>query len=96
MKKRIVGMLVVLVMICGILPAYAAGGIAPTEETWYVVSHSGDYRVYYYAAVTNNSGEPEKIKDACRFGPPLSERWGRIYDYYIMCIMNGNEARSRQ
>ena len=63
MKKRIVGMLVVLVMICGILPAYAAGGIAPTEETWYVVSHSGDYRVYYYAAVTNNSGEPEKIKD---------------------------------
>ena len=63
MKKRIVGMLVVLVMICGILPANAASGIPPTEETWYVVSHSGDYRVYYYAAVTNNSGEPEKIKD---------------------------------
>ena len=63
MKKRIVGMLVVLMIICGILPANAAGGIAPTEETWYVVSHSGDYRVYYYAAVTNNSGEPEKIKD---------------------------------
>ena len=63
MKKRIVGMLVVLMIICGILPANAAGGIVPTEETWYVVSHSGDYRVYYYAAVTNNSGEPEKIKD---------------------------------
>ena len=57
MKKRIVGMLVALIMICGILPAYAAGGIAPTEETWYVVPHSGDYRVYYYAAVTNNSSE---------------------------------------
>lgn len=63
MKKRIVGMLVALIMICGILPAYAAGGIAPTEETWYVVPHSGDYRVYYYAAVTNNSSEPEKVKD---------------------------------
>ena len=30
MKKRIVGMLVALIMICGILPAYAAGGIAPS------------------------------------------------------------------
>lgn len=63
MKKRIVGMLVALIMICGILPAYAAGGIDTTEETWYVVSHSDDYRVYYYAVVTNTSDEPEEIND---------------------------------
>ena len=63
MKKRIVGMLVALMMICGILPAYAAGGIGTSEETWYVVPHSGDYRVYYYASVTNSSSEPEKVKD---------------------------------
>ena len=62
MKKRIVGMMVAL-MICGILPACAAGGIGTTEETWYVVPHSGDYRVYCHASVMNSGGEPEKIKD---------------------------------
>ena len=63
MKKRIVVMLAALVMLCGILPAYAAGGIGTTDETWYVVSHSGDYRVYFFAEVMNTSAEPEEIND---------------------------------
>ena len=61
--KRFIGMLVALTLLCGILPAYAAGGIATTEETWYVTAHSSDWRVYCYAAVQNNGEEPEKIND---------------------------------
>lgn len=61
--KRFIGVLLALTLLCGILPAYAAGGINTTEETWYVTSHSDDWRVYYYAAVTNNGETPEKIND---------------------------------
>ena len=61
--KRFIGVLVALTLLCGILPAYAAGGINVTEETWYVTSHSDDWRVYYYAAVKNDGETPEKIND---------------------------------
>lgn len=61
--KRFIGMTVVLALLCCLLPAYAAGGISTTEETWYVTSHSDDWRVYYYATVKNDSDEPEKIND---------------------------------
>lgn len=61
--KRFIGILLVLTLLCGILPAYAAGGINTTEETWYVTSHSDDWRVYYYAAVKNDGETAEKIND---------------------------------
>lgn len=61
--KRTLGMLLVLTMIIGLLPAYAAGGIETTEETWYAVSKSDDYKVYYYSTVTNTGDEPAAIKN---------------------------------
>lgn len=61
--KRTFAMILVLIMLLGALPAMAAGAIKPTEETWYVVSHSGDYRVYYYAVVTNDSEKPVSVND---------------------------------
>lgn len=63
MMKRIVGMMVALILVCGILPAYAAGGIDAVEENWYVVSRSDNYRVYFYAVVTNNGSAPESVND---------------------------------
>ena len=61
--KRFIGLLVALVLLCGVLPAYAAGGISTTEETWYVTSHSDDWRVYFYATVKNDSDRAETVND---------------------------------
>ena len=61
--KRFIGLLVALVLLCGVLPAYAAGGISTTEETWYVTSHSDDWRVYFYATVKNDSDKAETVND---------------------------------
>ena len=61
--KRFIGLLVALTLLCGVLPAYAAGGLTTTEETWYVTPHSKDWRVYYYATVENTGDAPEMIND---------------------------------
>ena len=36
---------------------------ATTKETWYALSHSDDYRVYFYASVVNNGEKPTSIND---------------------------------
>ena len=61
--KRTIALIAAMVLALGILPAFAAGSIETTEETWYVVSHSDDYRVYYYAVVANNADKPMSIND---------------------------------
>lgn len=61
--KRFVGLMVALVLACGLLPAYAAGGIATTEETWYVAPHSENWRVYFYATVENSGSAPETVNN---------------------------------
>lgn len=61
--KRFTVLLVALVMLCGALPACAAGGISTTEETWYVAPHSDDWRVYFYAAVKNDADRAETVND---------------------------------
>ena len=61
--KRSLSFILALMLALAALPALAAGAIEPTEETWYVVSHSGDYRVYYYAVVKNQSEKPVSIND---------------------------------
>ena len=61
--KRTIALIAAMVLALGLLPAFAAGGIETTEETWYVLSHSGDYRVYYYATVTNTADKPMSIND---------------------------------
>lgn len=61
--KRHIAFFVALILVLGTLPACAAGAIETTEDTWYVLSHSDDYRVYYYAGVTNTSDKPVSIKD---------------------------------
>lgn len=61
--KRTIALIAAMVLALGMLPAFAAGGIETTEETWYVLSHSGDYRVYFYATVTNTADKPMSIND---------------------------------
>ena len=61
--KRLFAMVVALMLVLGALPAWAAGAIETTEETWYVVSHSSDYRVYYYAVVANKGEKPVSVND---------------------------------
>lgn len=61
--KRFAAMILTLVMALALIPAHAAGSIETTEDTWYVVSHSDNYRVYYYATVTNTSEKPVVIND---------------------------------
>lgn len=61
--KRLIGLLVILTLACGLLPAYAAGGLTVGEETWYVTPHSDDFRVYYFAEVTNSGEASETVKD---------------------------------
>ena len=63
MKRHIALIVALLTLLCGILPAYAAGSLEIKEETWYKVSHSDDYRVYYYAVVNNGTNKPLSIKD---------------------------------
>ena len=61
--KRCIALWIALILVCGMMPAYALSGITPTEETWYVTPHSDDYRVYYFATVCNNSDKPASIND---------------------------------
>lgn len=61
--KRLIGLLIALTLVCGAVPAFAAGGLTTTEETWYVASHSDDWRVYFYATVKNDSDKPEEVND---------------------------------
>lgn len=61
--KRYIALILTLILAAGALPAFAAGSIEPTEETWYVVSHSDDYRVYYYAVVTNGGEKTVSVND---------------------------------
>lgn len=61
--KRHIALLVALLLVAATLPAYAAGAIETTEETWYVLSHSDDYRVYFYAGVKNGSDKPVSVND---------------------------------
>ena len=42
MKRTIALIAMLTVLICSLIPAYAAGNIQITEETWYAPSHSGD------------------------------------------------------
>lgn len=62
MKRRI-AMIVALILALGALPGFAAAAIRTTEEKWYVLSHSSDYRVYYYAVVINDSDKPVSVND---------------------------------
>ena len=62
--KRTVALIVALTLCLAALPALAAGNIQPTDETAsYVVSHSGDYRVYYYAVVKNEGDARASVND---------------------------------
>lgn len=75
--KRFTVMLVALITVCCMAPAFAVSGITPTEETWYVVSHSDDYRVYYYAVVGNLSDSPVSVNDLLF---EIQDRDGMIVD----------------
>lgn len=62
--KRFVALIVALMLILAAVPAFAAGNIQPTEDTVsYVLPHSGDYRVYYYAVVTNEGDVRASVND---------------------------------
>lgn len=62
--KRTVALIAALALLtCGMLPAFAAGAIETTEENWYVVSHSDNFRVYYYAAVKNTGSKTVSVND---------------------------------
>lgn len=61
--KKTVGYLLGLAIIAAALPAYAAGGISATEETWYVTPNSDNYKVYYYASVENTGSDPETVNN---------------------------------
>ena len=62
MKRTIALILSLIMLLC--LPAYAAGNLEVTEDNWYVVSHSDDYRVYYFAAAKNGTDKTTGLKDA--------------------------------
>ena len=62
--KRIIALAIALIMCCAAVPALAAGNIRLTDDTAsYVLSHSDGYRVYYYAAVTNDGDARARIND---------------------------------
>ena len=62
--KRCISLLIALMLtLCGALPACAAGAMEITDDTWYVVSHSDDYRVYYYAAVKNTGSKAVSVNN---------------------------------
>lgn len=61
--KRLTALFALLALLCAAIPAYAAGTVAPTEEAWYVVSHSDNYRVYYYATVVNSGEKAVSLND---------------------------------
>ena len=62
--KRTAALILALILACATLPALAAGNIRPTDETAsYVLSHSGDYRVYYYAVVQNDGDARASVND---------------------------------
>ena len=63
--KRFFALIVTLsVLALGILPAYAAGStLASLEQTSYVVAHSDNYRVYFFATVQNTGTKPASIND---------------------------------
>ena len=63
MKRTISLIAALMLLVCGVLPACASGAIETTDQTWYVVSHSDDYRVYYFAAVTNTGDKPVSVND---------------------------------
>ena len=61
MKRTIALILSLIMLLC--LPAYAAGNLEVTEDNWYVVSHSDDYRVYYFAAAKNGTDKTVSVND---------------------------------
>ena len=63
MKRTLTLTAVLMLLACSILSACAAGAIEAQEQTWYVVSHSEDYRVYYFATVTNTGDKPASVND---------------------------------
>lgn len=64
MKRHIALIVTLAILALGILPAYAAPGTVVTiEQTSYVVAHSDNYRVYYFATVQNTGAKPASIND---------------------------------
>ena len=63
MKRTISLIAALMLLVCGVLPACASGAIETTDQTWYVVSHSDDYRVYYFATVSNTGDKPVSVND---------------------------------
>ena len=61
MKRTIALILSLTMLLC--LPAYAAGNLEVNEDNWYVVSHSDDYRVYYFAAAKNGTDKTVSVND---------------------------------
>ena len=62
--KRFTALVVALILSLAAMPAFAAGSIKPTDDsTYYVLSHSDGYRVYYYAVVTNEGDARASVND---------------------------------